>query len=129
MFNVLRTSKSAVASASAQRVTRSIATSSATLSKTEGKGVGVQEQATPGGPSPDEIAQSDAAFDGSRPDPVSSTEGVEQETGKPFASGTTAGNPQGSPVASKVGDKNEKQSGNTLAGGRPHLDNPTESDK
>ena len=83
MFNVLTTSKSAVASASAtataQRVTRSIATSSAALSKTEGKGVGVQEQATPGGPSPDEIAQSDAAFDGSRPDPVSSTQGVEQE--------------------------------------------------
>ena len=56
-----------------------ISTSSRVLSKTQDKGVGVQEQSTPGGPSPDEIAQSDSAYDPSKPDPSSSAEGVEQE--------------------------------------------------
>ncbi|TIA69780.1 hypothetical protein E3P92_03387 [Wallemia ichthyophaga] len=105
--------------ASSTRNIRTLSTSPSSLSKTQDKGVGVQEQTTPGGPDPDEVAHSDAAYDGSRPDPVSSSQGIEQETGKPFASGTTAANPQGSPVASKLGDKNEKQSGNTLSGGRP----------
>lgn len=79
MFNIARIPKIQVAS---YTQISSLTSSSRVFSKTQDKGVGIQEQSTPGGPSPDEVAQSDSAYDSSKPDPVSSTEGVEKEVGR-----------------------------------------------
>ena len=66
---------------------KSLTTTSMSLSKSQsnsgsngnGRGVETQEHSTPGGPSVNEVAQTGSAFDPSKPDPSSSSEGVEEE--------------------------------------------------
>ena len=66
---------------------KSLTTTSMSLSRSHsnsgangnGSAVETQEHSTPGGPSVNEVAKTGSAFDPSKPDPSSSSQGVEEE--------------------------------------------------